>query len=87
MVRGERSLPQLPAEFSEPCNEPLPAADELRRMTPNERRTALASSRAARRVRQALLGSDGAPHPDSAYPSTTGFREGRRLAGRTPENA
>ena len=60
VVRGERSLPQLPAEFSEPCNEPLPAADELRRMTPNERRTALASSRAARRVRQALLGSDGA---------------------------
>ena len=60
VVRGERSHPQLPTAFSDTCNEPLPCADELRRMTPADRGTALASSRAARRVRQALLGSHGA---------------------------
>ena len=60
VVRGERSLPQLPAQFSEPCNEPLPAADQLRHMKREARGAALASSRAARGVRQALLQSGGA---------------------------
>ena len=60
VVRGERSLPRLPAAFSEPCNEPLPAANQLRQMKPGARGAALASSRAARRVRQALLQSEGA---------------------------
>ncbi len=60
VVRGERSHPRPPTRFSEPCNQPLPTAAELRAMTREERGTALASSRAARRVRQALLRSDGA---------------------------
>ena len=60
VVRGERSLPQLPTGFSEPCNKPLPTGGQLRRMTPTERGTALASARSARRVRRALLRSDGA---------------------------
>ena len=60
VVRGERSHPQLPTAFPDTANTSLPGDDELRRMTPDERGVALASSRAARRVRQALLYSDGA---------------------------
>ena len=60
VVRGERSHPRLPAAFRDTTNGSPPGDDELRRMTPDERGAALASSRAAKRVRHTLLHSDGA---------------------------
>ena len=59
VVRGERSPPGLPAQFSE-TNEPLPSLDELRSMIREQRGIALASSREIRAMRRALLGSGGA---------------------------
>ena len=59
VVRGQRNPPLLPAEFSG-ANKPLPSLDELRDMNPEARGVSLASSRAVRVVRRALLGSNGA---------------------------
>ena len=60
VVRGERVPPTLPKEFAENVDEPLPPLEVLRRQTPEERGVALASSSAARRLRQGLQASEGA---------------------------
>ena len=59
VVRGKRSPPGLPAQFSK-AHEPLPSIGELRSMTREQRGIALASTREVRAMRRALLGSGGA---------------------------
>ncbi|MYI46653.1 MAG: DEAD/DEAH box helicase [Gemmatimonadetes bacterium] len=59
LVRGQRSPPGLPAQFSQ-ADKPVPSMDELRSMTREQRGIALASTKEVRAMRQTLLGSGGA---------------------------
>ena len=78
VVRGEPESPTLPPEFSTGVDEPLPSIQVLRRQTAEERGVTLASSSAARGIRQGLLASAGAATLTQLTEARLGTQRGGR---------
>ena len=86
VVRGQRSPPQLPAQFSQ-ADKPVPSVDELRSMTREQRGIALASTKGcsgdASNTTRLWRRSNCRP----AYTSAARHGEGGQFTGRASQDA